>query len=286
MDPQLIALSHSRHARTIALGIDEEERMMAEHQFCNVEVDDRLMIVTINRPEVMNAVHPPASRELEKIFDAFDTDPELWVGIVTGAGERSFSAGNDLKYQANGGEMNWPATGIAGLTKRDGLTKPLIAAVNGAALGGGFTIALACDLVIAADHAVFGLPEPRFGLAAVNGALARLPRQIGLKAAMGMALTGRQVTAAEGQTLGFVNEVVPGATLMACARRWAEMILQCSPLAVRASKEAILRGLEQASVSAALQAHYPHVDALTQSEDYVEGPRAFAQKRPPRWQGR
>nr|MCH9674079.1 enoyl-CoA hydratase/isomerase family protein [Gammaproteobacteria bacterium] len=235
------------------------------YEFCSVAIEDHLMIVTINRPEVMNAIHPPASRELAGVFDEFDANSQLWVGIVTAAGDRSFSAGNDLKYQASGAEMNWPATGIAGLTRRDNLTKPLIAAVNGAALGGGFTIALACDLIVAAEHAVFGLPEPRFGLAAINGGLARLPRQIGLKAAMGLALTGRQVSAAEGQQLGFVNEVVPKETLMPTARRWAEMILECSPLAVQATKEVLERGVEYPTVADALAAHYPQVEKLTKS---------------------
>src|ERR1700742_4869392 len=138
---------------------------MAEYEFCKVEREGRLTIVTLNRPEVMNALHPPAHFELAGIFDAFAADPEQWVAIVTGAGERAFSAGNDLKHQAGGGRMGNPASGFAGLTPRSDLTKPVIAAVNGVAMGGGFEIALACDIIVASEAAVFALPEPRVGLA-------------------------------------------------------------------------------------------------------------------------
>jgi enoyl-CoA hydratase/carnithine racemase len=162
----------------------------------------------------------------------------------------------------------------------------VFAAVNGVAMGGGFEIVLACDLVIASSNAVFALPEPRVGLAALAGGLHRLPRQIGLKPAMGMLLTGRRVPAEEGLRLGFVNEVVAPGELMAAARRWAEQILECSPLSVRATKQAALAGLDHASVEAAMNARYPAIGALLGSEDFVEGPLAFAQKRPPVWRGR
>lgn len=261
---------------------------MSGHEFCKVERKGHLTIVTLNRPEVMNAIHAPASTELAAVFDAFASDPEQWVGIVTGAGERAFSAGNDLKYQAAGGKMTWPETGFAGLTSRFELDKPLIAAVNGIAMGGGFEIALACDLIVAAENAVFALPEPRVGLAALAGGLHRLPREIGAKRALGMILTGRRVTATEGRDLGFVNEVVPQAELMAAAKKWAAQILELSPMSVRASKQAVYRGLVEPSVEAALkgQNRYPAVAAMYRSEDFVEGPMAFAQKRPPQWKGK
>lgn len=257
-------------------------------EFCRVEREGHLTIVTLNRPEVMNAIHAPASVELAGVFDDFAADPEQWVAIVTGADERAFSAGNDLKYQASGGKMSWPDSGFAGLTSRAGLDKPLIAAVNGIAMGGGFEIALACDIIVASDNAVFALPEPRVGLAALAGGLHRLPREIGAKRALGMILTGRRVSAQEGAQLGFVNEVVPQAELMAAARRWAEQILELSPMSVRASKQAVYRGLEEPSVSAALAAQnrYPAVAAMFKSEDFVEGPRAFAEKRKPQWKGK
>jgi enoyl-CoA hydratase/carnithine racemase len=259
---------------------------MADREFCKVETHDHVMTVTLERPEVMNAVHPPAAWELSDVFDKFAEDPDLWVGIITGAGDKAFSAGNDLKYQAGGNVMETPPTGFGGLGARDDLNKPLIAAVNGLALGGGFTMAIACDLVVAAEHAVFGLPEPKVGLAAVAGGLARLPRQIGLKPAMSLILTGRQVSASEGLAMGFVNEVVPASDLMACALRWAQMIVACSPLAVQASKEVTLRGLEQATLGDAIAGNYPSVEALRNSADYLEGPLAFAQKRRPEWSGK
>src|SRR5690348_174043 len=183
---------------------------MADYKYCKVEREGRLLIVTLNRPEVMNALHAPAHLELAKVFDNFAADPEQWVAIITGAGERAFSAGNDLKVTAAGGaRIAMPASGFAGITSRFDLDKPVIAAVNGIAMGGGFEIALACDVIVAAATAVFALPEPRVGLAALAGGLHRLPRAIGTKRALGMILTGRRVSAAEGKELGFVNDVVP-----------------------------------------------------------------------------
>ena len=258
------------------------------YEFIRVDREGPVTIFTLNRPEVMNALHSPAHFELHEAFDAFAADPDQWVGVVTGAGDRAFSAGNDLKHQAGGGKMGSPPSGFAGLTSRFDLTKPLIAAVNGVAMGGGFEIALACDLIIASEKATFALPEPRVGLAALAGGLHRLPRQIGLKQAMGMILTARRVSAAEGKELGFVNEVVPPGELMAAARRWAAQIIECSPMSIRASKEAINKGLEAATLEQAIaeQMRYPAVAALLRSEDFVEGPLAFAQKRAPNWRGR
>jgi len=255
-------------------------------EFCRVERDGRICIVTIQRPEVMNALHPPANHELEKVFDEFCADPDLWVAILTGAGDRAFSAGNDLKYQAESGSLEIPTSGFAGLTSRFDNPKPVIAAVNGVALGGGFEIALACDIVVASENASFGLPEPRVGLAALAGGIHRLPRQISLKHAMGMLLTGRRVPAEEGRALGFVNEVVPAGELMGAARRWADAILECAPLSVRASKEAALRGLDQSSLEEAISTRYEGLVRMVKSEDFVEGPRAFAEKRKPSWKGR
>ncbi|MBX3497283.1 MAG: enoyl-CoA hydratase/isomerase family protein [Parvibaculum sp.] len=255
-------------------------------EFCTAERDGHLLVVTINRPERMNALHPPANFELEGIFNDFAADPDLWVAIITGAGDRAFSAGNDLRWQAEGNKLEVPATGFAGLTARFDLTKPVIAAVNGVAMGGGFEIALACDLIIASDNAKFALPEPKVGLAALAGGLHRLPRQIGAKRAMGMILTGRQVPAAEGMELGFVNEVVPAAELMASAKRWAGLIMECSPMSIRASKEAVYKGLDIANLNEAVTSKYPAVNALFKSEDLIEGPRAFAEKRKPNWKGK
>src|SRR4051812_32263958 len=234
----------------------------------------------------MNALHPPGNRDLSEVFDAFQSDPDLWVAIITGAGDRAFSAGNDLKYQAGGGDRSGqPASGFAGITARYDLNKPVIAAVNGVAMGGGFEIALACDIIVAAENAVFALPEVRVGLAALAGGVHRLPRTIGTKNALGMILTGRRVSAAEGQQLGFVNEVVPEGQAVEGARRWAAQILEASPMSVRASKQAVLQGLEHAGVEAASGARYPAVAEMVASEDFIEGPLAFAEKRPPDWKG-
>ena len=178
-------------------------------KFSKVTRKGPVTIVTLSRPEVYNALHIDAHFELNKVFDDFAADPEQWVAIVTGAGDKAFCAGNDLKWQAAGGKRGWDKGGFAGLTARFDCDKPIIAAVNGVAMGGGFEVALACDLIIASDNATFALPEPRVGLAALAGGLQRLPRQIGLKRAMGMILTARHVSAKEGLELGFVNEVVP-----------------------------------------------------------------------------
>ncbi|CAN5354898.1 hypothetical protein BH10PSE4_BH10PSE4_31620 [soil metagenome] len=259
---------------------------------CQVERDGPLTIVTLNRPESMNALDPDTNAELAEIFDAFAKDPDQWVAIITGAGDRAFSSGNDLKEtarrMARGEPLETPVTGFAGLTARFDLNKPVIAAVNGLAMGGGFEVALACDLIIAADTAVFALPEPKVGLAALAGGLLRLPRQIGEKQAMGMILTGRRVGAEEGKTLGFVNEVVAPDQLMTAARRWARDMMGVSPMSLRASKEIVRKGQAEDSLEDAYarQGGYPAVRALFRSEDVREGPLAFAQKRPPQWKGR
>jgi enoyl-CoA hydratase/carnithine racemase len=254
-------------------------------EFCSVEREGRLTIVTIQRPAVMNSLHPPANAELAAVFDDFASDPDQWVAIITGAGDKAFSAGNDLKYQASGGKMFSPASGFAGLTSRFDCSKPVIAAVNGIAMGGGFEVALACDLIIAAENAIFALPEPRVGLAALAGGIHRLPREIGMKQAMGMLLTGRRVPAAEGKSLGFVNDVVPQGEALTAAKAWAAMILECAPLSVRGSKQAAMQGMAAASLEAAIKGRYDEIQAMYGSADFVEGPKAFAEKRAPNWSG-
>ncbi len=256
---------------------------MSEYEFVEVERNERLTFITINRPEVYNALHPPAHFEFDKVFNEFASDPDQWVAIITGAGDRAFSAGNDLKYQAAGGSRKRPDTGFAGLTNRFDLNKPVIAAVNGYAMGGGFEIALACDLIVASENAVFALPEPRVGLAALAGGLHRLPRMIPQKQALGMILTGRRVTADEGEQLGFVNEVTKPEELLSAARRWADQILECSPMSIRASKQSVYQGLTEPRLENAIRGVYPAVQSLYDSSDFIEGPLAFSEKRAPNW---
>lgn len=256
-----------------------------EYHFIQVETQQYLTIITLNRPESFNALNAAAHEELAQAFDQFQADDEQWVAIITGAGEKAFCAGHDLKQQASGGGLVTPKAGFGGLTARFNLNKPVIAAVNGIAMGGGFELALACDLIIASENAVFALPEPKVGLAALAGGIQRLPQVIGLKRSMGILLTGRRVSAQEGYDLGFVNEVTTEPVLRA-AKRWANDILSCSPLSIRATKQAVLKGF-QTSVEHAMsdQWKYDAMQNMLESEDAVEGPRAFAEKRVPQWKG-
>jgi len=258
------------------------------YEFITVEKRNHLTIISINRPQVMNALHPPANQEMDQAFNEFSEDPNAWVAILTGTGDRAFSAGNDLKWQAqHGGQAVRDSVaalkgGLGGITRRYDCFKPIIAAVNGFALGGGFEIVLACDLAVAVESATFGLPEPRVGLVARGGGMHRLPRQIPYRQAMSMLLTGRRVTAQEALQMGLINQVVAREELMSTAERWAEEILECSPYALRATKEAVLKGLDF-SLDRALAEAFPGMKALWESEDYKEGPRAFAEKKEPPW---
>lgn len=262
-----------------------------ECEFARVETQGHVTVVTINRPEALNALHLPASQELDQIFNRFAEDPEAWVAIITGAGDRAFCTGNDLKWLAQHGRkalhggLALLKGGWGGITKRYDCFKPIIAAVNGFALGGGFELALACDIIIAAENASFALPEPRVGQMAALGGVHRLPMQIPFHHAMGLILTGRRITAQEAFRLGIVNEVVPGRELMTAAHHWATEVLECAPLAVRASKEAALEGLHLPYREAIGKAYRGYL-AMLESEDYLEGPRAFAAKRKPDWKGR
>jgi enoyl-CoA hydratase/carnithine racemase len=259
------------------------------YRFATYEKRGRIAYITLDRPEVMNALHLDAHLELAEIWEDFRDDPDLWVAILTGAGERAFCAGNDLKVTAertaDGSDIQGEARPPFGRITRDfDCPKPMIAAVNGVAVGGGLELALACDIVVAADHARFGLPEPRVGLFAGAGGIHRLARQVPFKLALGLLLTGRIFGAEEAQRIGLVNEVVPPADLLGAAERWAAEILECSPVSVQLTKESALDGLTF-SVDDALARDHDRVRRLLASADFVEGPRAFAEKRKPQWTG-
>ncbi|WP_070153772.1 enoyl-CoA hydratase-related protein [Sphingobium phenoxybenzoativorans] len=255
-------------------------------EFYEMERRGRVTIFTIARPQAMNALHAKANFELAAGFDAFAEDPDQWIAIITGQGEKAFCAGNDLKQELAEGEPIVPHTGFGGLTNRFDLTKPVIAAVNGLALGGGFELALACDLIVAAENASFGLPEVRVGLAAMGGGLLHLPRHIGPKRAMELVLTAKRISAQEALSLGLVNRVTPAGGALEGALALADEIAKAAPLSTRASKAVMKRALEQ-DISSAMLSHldYPEIIAMRTSQDALEGPRAFAEKREPRWAG-
>jgi enoyl-CoA hydratase/carnithine racemase len=266
---------------------------MAQGEFARYEKEGHVARITITRPERMNALHPPASREMAEMWDEFANDDDAWIAVLTGEGDRAFSAGNDLKFTAEMGRkpederpvMQMPESGFGGITSRFDLFKPVIARINGFALGGGLEMALACDILVAADHARLGLPEPRVGLYAGALGVHRLPRQIPMHQALGYMLTARHMEAPRAYELGLVNQLVPLADLDNAVDAWIGDILKCSPLSVRATKEAALTGLGMPLPEAA-KARYEGVRRMASSEDYVEGPRAFAEKREPQWKGR
>ncbi|MFZ0322575.1 MAG: enoyl-CoA hydratase-related protein [Actinomycetes bacterium] len=253
-------------------------------------VDGSTLVVTLDNPKA-NAVNVAVSRALYEAFRQLRDDPSLRVGIITGAGERFFCAGWDLKAAAAGEavDADHGPGGFAGLTEFFDIGKPVIAAVNGLALGGGFELALAADLVVAADHAEFALPEVRLGIVPDSGGLLRLPARVPRAIALELLLSGRRLAAAEAQTLGLVNQVVTGTQLLPVAMELARTIAAAAPLAVAAVLE-VLRETEGLGVQEGYErlrsGSLPAYQSMLTSDDALEGPAAFAEGRPPVWQGR
>ena len=256
----------------------------------NFDVTDHIARVTIDRPERRNAVDAATADQLEEAWQSIEGDPDVRVVILTGSGDKAFCAGADLK--AGGDEKTgleyWAharPNGFGGLSLRKSLHVPVIARVNGVAVGGGFEMVLGCDIAIAADHATFGLPEARVGRMPLDGGMILLPRMIPEKLAMGMLLTGNRISASEAERYGLINTVVPAATLDETVDAWATQIVQCAPLSVKAIKECVKETLDL-PVSEAMAMKLPALVAALESEDSEEGPRAFQEKRKPDWKGR
>lgn len=252
------------------------------------EVADHVARVTLDRPEAMNAVDRATEAELQRIWTAIEADRRVRAVVLTGAGTRAFCAGADVK----GGEgltglEYWAAPrpgGFGGIALRTTLDVPVIARVNGHALGGGFEMVLGCDLIVAAENATFGLPEPRLGRLPLDGGMALLQRQIPFRHAMGIMLTGRRITAEEALRLDLVNEVAPQEGLDAAVARWLDGILACAPLSIRAIKQSVRR-TAHLTAQEAQAARLPALIEALQSKDQDEGVRAFVEKRKPEWRG-
>jgi crotonobetainyl-CoA hydratase/dehydration protein DpgD len=262
---------------------------MTELRFSKFEREGHVATVTMDRPEVLNALHTEAHEELAGIWREFEADDDLWVAILTGAGERAFSAGSDIRA-IHEKTYEKVAEGWCGMTRRPP-SKPIIAAVNGYAVGGGLEAVLACDIAIAADHAQFGLPELRsVGALPGDGGVIRLGRQIPPKVAFDLVLTGRLMDAAEALRHGLVSEVVPADRLSARAMEVAEAVCGLPPIAARVAKEFMWRAqdLPSGTDGAAWDLYDELSPIIRASEDYRsgEGPRAFLEKRDPHWTGR
>jgi crotonobetainyl-CoA hydratase len=264
----------------------------------HLAIADHVARVTVDRPAVLNALDVEATAALEAIWQRLEADRDVRAVVLTGAGQRAFCAGADMRSDDAGAdtantETNrtgldyWAhahPTGFGGLSLRSTLDIPVIARVNGHALGGGLEMMLGCDIVIAATNATFGFTEPRVGRLPIDGGMVLLPRRIGYRAAMGMLLTGRRITSAQALAYGLVNEVVPPDELDAAVERWLTDILACAPLSLRAIKQTVRRTAHLAPHEAqALR--LPAVIECLESEDGEEGVRAFLEKRSPVWSG-
>jgi crotonobetainyl-CoA hydratase len=255
----------------------------------HLEVKDHVARVTIDRPDVLNAIDAASEREMQAIWDEVERNRDVRVVVLTGTGERAFSTGADMKGGSGASGLEYWAMprkgGFGGIALRETLDVPVIARVNGHAVGGGFEMVLGCDIVVACEEASFGLPEPLVGRMPLDGGMTLLQRQIPHRIAMGMLLTGQRISAKRALEIGLVNEVVPRAELDAAVARWVEQILACAPLSVQAIKQ-VVRATASMSPAQAQALRLPALVAALQSEDADEGVRAFQEKRKPRWKGR
>lgn len=248
------------------------------------EKKGRVAYITLNRPEVLNAMNNQVKRELDEIWVDFRDDPEIWVGIVSGAGGRAFSTGSDVKEMS---ERQASEQGPEPLQMGQiEIWKPLIAAIDGWCVGGGLELALACDIRVATEHSQFGLMEPKLGWPAAGGGTVRLPNQVPFAVAMEMILTADTIDARRAYEIGLINQVVPSSEeLMPAAERMVERILACAPLAVRRSKEQALRAFSVPS-AVGLPLRDIGMADIWASHDTKEGARAFVEKRKPEWTGK
>lgn len=254
------------------------------------ELKGHVAWVTIDRPHVLNALDRASTRRCNEIWDQIERDPSVYAVVLTGAGDRAFCTGADMSADAadKTGVDYWAdldPNGFAGLSLRRTLDVPVIARVNGYALGGGMEALLGADLVIAADHAQFGLTEPRVGRMPLDGGMVKLPRRVPYTQAMSLLLTGRRAAAHEMAAMGLVNEVVPGDRLDAAVDRWLEQVLACAPTSLRAIKQVVNRTNHQPAHEANRVALPALMEALT-SPNATEGVEAFQQKRTPNWSDR
>ena len=252
------------------------------------DVAGHVATVTLARPEVMNAVDLDTEARLQAIWSELEQRRDVRVIVLTGDGERAFCVGADMKNPSVKGVDYWAAArpgGFGGIALRESLNIPLIARVNGYALGGGFEMVLGCDIVVACDEASFGLPEALVGRMPLDGGMTLLQRQVPYRQAMGMLMTGQRISAKRALEIGLVNEVVPRAELDRAVARWVDGVLACAPLSVQAIKQ-VVRQTGTLSPAQAQSVRLPALVAALQSEDADEGVRAFQQKRKPEWKGR
>lgn len=255
-----------------------------ENKTVLTELKDGVLIVTINREERRNAIDPATSAAMEEILNQAEKNPEVRVIVLTGAGDRSFCSGEDLAAFDESGECQTIMEhGFGGMTERVS-TKPIICAANGTCVAGGLEIALACDIIVAADTARFGLSEVRVGLLATTGGLIRLARDIPRKVAMEMVLTGKLIPAQRAYEIGLINYVVPGGEVMEKALELAQTIAANAPISLRLSKE-IMHMAPQVSIEDAQRFCNRCWDYIEKTEDAKEGPQAFLEKRAPQWKG-